>query len=740
MIKKIAALFKTTNAQKSKLNLDKKPIEKHRETKWDVFDEYAQRLPGFPLGIPVIPVEHLIEKNRDMIKQIILARGLAGEHNKDEVEKKVMSPIRHLAEMTHLLPASEKNHFKLIGGLFAFCLEVSLFSIRYAERRILTRSTPEIRKEEESLWAHAAFLNGLFCEAITALSKISVYAEGLGIEWRPGGELLYEWLINNELARYHIRWNETEDRSTIYIMMGKAIQKEQADILAAGEKAIYKTLYSALQDKKDKSNPLARIFAAVTYKIMERDEWSHADRYGKPLPGMHLEPWLIDAMRHLVQKKRWTPNDENGRVWHGKDGVFLVWPLAATDMQHELRANECPFIPNTNEVLADILLEAGIVSRNHLGGYVYEISVPVIDSKDRKCLDSLKIARPEILFVKTHHQPINEELCTDAHQENELDEDKNEKEIKEELEWQEVKNELEDLKKHNQKGTGNRESRIARKDNERNASTESNGEESGKHPLVEQDNQLKKQSQALSQGKKKDELGSNATAEASSEELIANNYDDDYAADYESPEGRDYNVAGDEILVDEDKVSIKNNAVTVTQPDNHHKKGNQKQAGKADWAQANKPFLNEDCGEITSDKGVESLIDLLIAQSKNEPEENTNTKKKKQSHSLQNSPSEISHLTGNDPQSKTKKTGRVDLVLKKLKSLPEEHLSVLPGGITKVMAKGLKETGLELNDCISVLKSAGLIKLIDGNITGLTKTGKGTSRYFLIKANLFDGK
>ena len=112
MIKKIAAIFKKNPSQPSKLNLEKKPIEKSKETKLDVFDEYAQRLPGFPLGIPVIPVEHLIEKNMDMIKQIILARGLAGAHNKDEVEKKVMSPIRHLAAMTHLLPASEKNHFK----------------------------------------------------------------------------------------------------------------------------------------------------------------------------------------------------------------------------------------------------------------------------------------------------------------------------------------------------------------------------------------------------------------------------------------------------------------------------------------------------------------------------------------------------------------------------------------------------------------------------------------------------
>ena len=97
---------------------------------------------------------------------------------------------------------------------------------------------------------------------------------------------------------------------------------------------------------------------------MERDEWSYADRYGKPLAGMHLEPWLIDAMRHLVQKKRWNPNEDNGRLWHGQDGVFLVWPLAASDMQYQLKASECPFIPSTQEILADIMLDAGIIEKN----------------------------------------------------------------------------------------------------------------------------------------------------------------------------------------------------------------------------------------------------------------------------------------------------------------------------------------------------------------------------------------
>jgi len=182
-------------------------------------------------------------------------------------------------------------------------------------------------------------------------------------------------------------------------------------------------LLGALNDQTDHSNPLAKINDTVRYKIMERDEWSYADRYGKPLAGMHLEPWLIDAMRHLVQKKRWNPNEDNGRLWHGKDGVFLAWPLAANDMQFQLKASECPFLPSTQEILADIMLDAGIIEKNQLGGYLFDIGVPVAESDEKKHVEALKLARYEILFVKNQHKPIDGNLRIEVEEDDDFVED-----------------------------------------------------------------------------------------------------------------------------------------------------------------------------------------------------------------------------------------------------------------------------------------------------------------------------
>lgn len=728
MIRKIAAIFKKKKPPRSKLHLEKTDVVNTQSISLDVFEEYSQRLPGFPTGIPVIPAELLVEKNKEMIKQIILARGLAGVHNKDEVEKKIMSPIRHLAEMTHLLPASEKNHFKLLGGLFSFCLEVSLFSIRYAERRILTRATPEIRKDEESLWTHAAFLTGLFSAAISSISKISVYAEDIGIEWRPGSESLYEWLMNNELKRYHIRWSDTEDRSTIYIMASKSIQKEQTDIFAAGEKAIYKTLYAALQDQEDRSNPLAKIVAIVKYKIMERDEWSYADRYGKPLAGMHLEPWLIDAMRHLVQKKRWVPNEENGRIWHGQDGVFLVWPLVANDMQVQLKSAECPFIPNTHEILADILLDAGIIEKSRLGGYVFDIEVPTAESKEKKHLEALKLARYEILFVKTQHKPIEGNIRIKI-DENEDSEDQIELQglssVDGEADESTAKNQLDRTHSEIIENTHTQKS-IDVKDESKNTDigTE-NRTEKVTIPTVHHDEsidtgvlfQKTEENQTKNKTKKspkKRNSESNPENKSNADALSTNNYDDDCAADYLPAKEYVYGELGFE----SDKKAEIPEKIQVTTQDANEK-------------------------ITTDDNDTEDLLGSLIRSSKNEPKK-INSNYKKQETEKTNAP-ELNILLGKKAKEKENSKsddglGRASLILNRLKKLPVEYIESQPGGITKIKSMGLKDTKMDLKDCVSVLKAAGLLEMIDGYETGLDSSGKPQSRYFLVKADLLNGK
>ena len=366
------------------------------------------RYPAFSKGIPVEPIESIVSRQRELIQQIVQSRGLSGLHNRSKADELIMSPIRHFAEWVHLLPASDNSYFKGSGGLFRFGLEQALFSIRLAEQSILTRVTPEERREAEQVWTHAAFLAGLVSESVLTLSKISVYSDS-GDTWHPGVEPLYQWLVRNNVKNYHIRWLATVDYGMVTAIAAKTIQQEQAAILATGEKSVLPTLMSAIQNPHDGSNQIVSIIRTVRLKLIDKDLAGDPSNYGKAMSGMHLEPWFIDAMRHLVVSRHWQVNMETGRLWYGLDGLYLVWPLSGADIRQELRNAKCPFMPKTTEILAEMMCEAGIIDRNEAstgGGYIFTIGIPQATSVQKPML-AIRLIRKEILLLDDSIAPID---------------------------------------------------------------------------------------------------------------------------------------------------------------------------------------------------------------------------------------------------------------------------------------------------------------------------------------------
>ena len=366
------------------------------------------RYPAFSKGIPVEPIENIVGRQRELIQQIVQSRGLSGLHNRSKADELIISPINHFAEWVHLLPASDNSYFKGSGGLFRFGLEHALFSIRYAERSVLTRVTPEERREAERVWTHAAFLAGLVSESVLTLSKISVYSDN-GETWHPGVEPLYQWLVRNNVKNYHIRWLATVDFAMAAAIAAKTIQQEQAALLAKGEKSVLPTLMSAIQNPHDGSNQIVAIVRTIRLKLIDKDLAEDPSNYGKPLSGMHLEPWLIDAMRHMVVNRHWQTNTETGRIWYGLDGVYLVWPLSGMDIRQELRNAKCPFMPKTTEILAEMMCEAGIIDQNEAGaggGYIFTIGLPQASS-ELKTMSAIRLKRKEILLLDDSITPID---------------------------------------------------------------------------------------------------------------------------------------------------------------------------------------------------------------------------------------------------------------------------------------------------------------------------------------------
>ncbi len=783
MIKKIASMLSFGKKGQDKIVLKKEDTNTQNQL---MVDEYVYRYPPFPKGIPTVPIETIINSNQEMIQQIILARGLAGNHNAKKAEITILEPIRHLAEIVHLLPASEKNHFRTPGGLFRFSLESALFGIRYAERRILTRVTPEIRRENEALWTHAAFLTGLFSESILVISRISVYSEEGGIEWHPGMESIFQWMQRNKLKSYHIRWSEKEDRAMIYALAGKTIKPEQAEILAQGEKAIYKTLLSALHDQEDLNNPLVKINRSVKYKLIERDEAGDPSRYGKPLAGMHLDPWLIDAMRHLVEKKRWVVNEENGRCWHGKDGVYLVWPLAASDMQRELKESESPFVPNTKEILAELMQEAGIIESIGIGGgYLFDIAIPQSDSPEMKYVTAIRLVRHEILFEKVAYSPLDKNLQIHFEEEEEPNQEtqkavvnkKPDTNSEKNTEYSDDSNDAAPVESDESASAPRKETDMeilfgkpdksgdARQDEIKGSSTSTKTEETRSEPCrtIEMNILFGRQAKPVETNQYDDDYASDyhneQTAYASSSEVVINaedeNLSEPLSTDQESPEvlkNSDSKKTDSPKLTESasELLTSARKPQKVFEELDNTKKPMPKTAPKPSEAfkTAEKPSKVNSPREtlLEVDEKHSNATSVLLS-------ELTGTSKSQKKDKIKSTAgtteadrnSAISKLFGNTNTQKEQPNhddlkSRSGMVLNRLKKLPIEFLESRPGGITKVIAKGLRNTNLNLRDCVSVLKATDLLVLVDGLETGMDSLGEKQSQYFLVKADLLDGK
>ena len=780
MIKKIASMLSFGKKRQGKIVLKKDDTNTQNQL---MVDEYVYRYPPFPKGIPTAPIETIINSNQEMIQQIILARGLAGNHNAKKAEITILEPIRHLAEIVHLLPASEKNHFRTPGGLFRFSLESALFGIRYAERRILTRVTPEIRRENEALWTHSAFLTGLFSESILVISRISVYSEEGGIEWHPGMESIFQWMQRNKLKSYHIRWSEKEDRPMTYALAGKAIKPEQAEILAQGEKAIYKTLLSALHDQEDLNNPLVKINRSVKYKLIERDEAGDPSRYGKPLAGMHLDTWLIDAMRHLVEKKRWVVNEENGRCWHGKDGVYLVWPLAATDMQRELKESESPFVPNTKEILAELMQEAGIIESIGMGGgYLFDIAIPQSDSPEIKYVTAIRLVRHEILFEKVAYSPLDKNLQIHFEEEEDLNQETQKAVVNKEpdtnseknTEYSDYSNDAAPVESDKSASVPRKETDMevlfgkpdksgdARQDEIKGSSTSTKTEETRNEPCrtIEMDILFGRQAKPVETNQYDDDYASDyhnkQTAYASSSEVVNNAEDENLAEPLstyqESPEvlknldSKKTDNPKPAESASELLTSARKSQKVFEELDNT-KKPISKTAPKSlevfktseESSKVNSP--RETLLEVNEkhSNAISVLMSELTGTSKSQKKDKI---KSTAGTTKADGNSDISKLFGNTNTQKNHDDlkSRSGMVLNRLKKLPIDFLESRPAGITKVIAKGLRNTNLNLRDCVSVLKAADLLVLVDGLETGMDSLGEKLSQYFLVKADLLDGK
>lgn len=356
-------------------------------------------------GIPALPIEEVLCAHQDLIDRIKMCYGV----DRPTFETELLSLIRRYAEFVHLLPATPDNYFNAPGGLLRMGLEVAFFSLQGTDGHIFSgRSTITTRRHLEPRWRHATFIAGLCCELHRTLGHVIVTNEN-GDEWQPYLLPLSSWLTRHRVSRFFLKWlgNVPQSRAVGVFALPHVIPAEVLQHLASGNSIVVPHMMASVSGMPvyRERNILDDLVRRSVALVIDRHLQASADRYGKPQLGSHLERYLVDALRRLVSSNSaWITNVEKSRVWFGTDGLFIVWPNAATEIRELLESDQLPGIPKAPETILEILIAAGVFEPQDLDRATWQIVPP----GSKTAIEAVKVSSPPILFggIDSAPQPL----------------------------------------------------------------------------------------------------------------------------------------------------------------------------------------------------------------------------------------------------------------------------------------------------------------------------------------------
>lgn len=212
---------------------------------------------------------------------------------------------------------------------------------------------------------------------------------------------LHDWARQVGTNRVFVRWAVRAVRpqgaqtSALWVMPAVVGAKTMAELHDAdpGISQILAAVCAGVADKIHE-HQLARVVRTSLDAVRNKDLALQPSLYGNLTQGAHLEPWLLDAMRALIQRGTWRFNESGSSLLLSVEGLFLRWPQCSIDLHGELASRGGLGVPKHEATLADLLLNAGIVARSPGNDAIWEAQF----AGESERVPALRLVRPEVLL------------------------------------------------------------------------------------------------------------------------------------------------------------------------------------------------------------------------------------------------------------------------------------------------------------------------------------------------------
>jgi hypothetical protein len=319
-------------------------------------DESTPKYPPYLKGIPAKTIQDIIDSQKDLLYKI---KYLTEESEWNDYYSKV---IFNFIKYAHLLPASESNHHRGIGGLTRHGLEVGYHALYSSEDKVAGNNLfPSDRRNFIKRWRFAIFCAGLCHDIGKPLTDITITSNDGLLIWNPYTGSLYDWLKSGNLSDYNIVWRK--GREGQHAILGpmiayQVIGRESMAWISGGTPELPYDMTEALMGTEGRSNLIRDMVRNADVYSVAKDLRELASQSFGDI-GLPVERFILDAARRLSSKYQ-NVNKKGSMFWIINSDLYLIWPRASSEILDILKKDNIPGIPKDPDTIADILIDRSL--------------------------------------------------------------------------------------------------------------------------------------------------------------------------------------------------------------------------------------------------------------------------------------------------------------------------------------------------------------------------------------------